>query len=98
MSALRNLSARVCIEDVSEIYPPDLQAFAPILAGVRRSFDIHLEALASMSAVDIRSFRLTENEREAIDINLEAYATALTPLPACTIKSRAATLTSTGLS
>ena len=77
VSALRNLSARVCIEDVSEIYPPDLQAFAPILAGVRRSFDIHLEALASMSAVDIRSFRLTENEREAIDINLEAYATGL---------------------
>lgn len=76
-SVLRHTPTRIAIENGSEIYPPDLEAFVPILSNISRHFAINMESQACLSTVDLQRFRLRDTDGNAVDIALEAYATGL---------------------
>ena len=59
------------------IYPPDMKAFVPILSDMTRRFDLGFDAFASLSAVDLQKFLLSDADAGSVKINLEAYAIGL---------------------
>ena len=75
--ALRQSPTRIAIDGASVIYPPDLEAFVPILSNMTRRFELQLDALACLTAVDLQHLSLRDSDGDAIDMTLEAYATGL---------------------
>jgi len=77
LEAAKHTPVHVTTKGNSVIYPPDMEAFAPILSNINRHFDLSFDAFASLSAVDMQRFNLSDADGRSVNINLEAYAIGL---------------------
>lgn len=77
VAAAHHTPVHITTKDNCEIYPPDLRAFAPVLSYISRSFELDINAFASLSAVDLQKFMLSDADAGSVKINLEAYILGL---------------------
>lgn len=77
VEAAHHTPVHITTKDDCVIYPPDFKAFVPILSDMSRRFDLSFDAFASLSAVDMQKFMLSDADAGSVKINLEAYAIGL---------------------
>ena len=78
--AARNTPIHIATEGEAIVYPPDVEAFIPVLANIRRHFDLSLEAYASLTAVDLQRLKIDDTDGGSVNLVLEGHATGLDSL------------------